>query len=177
MCLQPLSIVLTYKPLVLLMLLFLAPIVQAQNAEKQAMAKLSFMVGDWKGKGVLLPAKNRQPLDVISEVRYDLNGTLLVIRVLETKNNQPVLRLHTVIYYNAKEDKYYYNPFSPKGLKRSFQGKMVNSQKIIFSLADNSYRLVFQRNEQGAFVEHGERKVNGQWKKNFENVLLPTSKF
>lgn len=152
-------------------------VAKAQEAERKAMAKLSFMVGDWKGKGESFGKKESKPVNVKSEVKYDLGGTLLIIRVLDTQGEKVTLRLHTVINYNAKEGKYYYSPFSPRGLRRHFVGKVVNSQKIIFALPDNSYRLVFQKNEAGAFVEHGERYENGKWVMNFRNTLVPTSDY
>ena len=62
-------------------------------------------------------------------------------------------------------------------MSRAFVGQAVNSQKIVFELPDNSYRLVFQKNEAGAFVEYGERNKNGKWIMNFRNTLVPTSEY
>jgi len=162
--------------MLVLVCLWLLPMgASAQEVEQKAMAKLSFMVGEWKGKAEIFN-KNSTPLwDVKTEVKYDLNGTLLVLRVLEKDGDAVKLRLHTIINYNAKEGKYYYSPFSSSGLRRSFVGKSATSQKIIFALPDNSYRLIFQKNEAGAFVEYGERNENGKWVMTFRNTLVPTS--
>lgn len=161
----------------ILLLLAITTFAKAQETERKAMAKLSFMVGEWKGKGEDLSKKDAPVLDIKSEVKYDLGGTLLIIRVLEKQGKEVKLRLHTVINYNVKEGKYYYSPFSPRGLKRSFVGQAINSQKIIFALPDNSYRLVFQKDEAGAFVEYGERNTNGKWTMTFRNTLVPTSDY
>ncbi|OJJ17718.1 hypothetical protein BKI52_28050 [marine bacterium AO1-C] len=161
--------------LFIVFLSFLSLGVNAQEAERKAMAKLSFMVGEWKGKAEIFNKNSTLLWDVKSEVKYDLNGTLLVIRVLEKEGDVVKLRLHTIINYNAKEDKYYYSPFSQRGLSRSFVGKSATSQKIIFALPDNSYRLIFQKDKSGAFVEYGERNENGKWVMTFRNTLVPTS--
>ena len=163
--------------LFIITLCFITSLAHAQEAERKAMTKLSFMVGDWKGKAEIFNKNNTLLWDVKSEVKYDLNGTLLVIRVLEKTGDVVKLRLHTIINYNAKEDKYYYSPFSSQGLRRSFVGKTASSQKITFALPDNSYRLVFQKDKTGAFVEYGERNENGKWVMTFRNTLVPTSEY
>ncbi len=146
--------------------------VYAQSEEQLAMAKLSFMIGDWKGEGTSYPKAENKKYDVLSKVRYDLDGTLLVLKHRSTRAEQPVLSLHTIIYYNKKEKVYYYYPFTEKGV-RPFKGNIVDG-KFICTIGD-SYRLIFQRTKEGFFNEYGEKLVNNTWEKNFEDKLLPTS--
>ena len=144
----------------------------AQTEEQTAMAKLSFMIGDWKGTGTSYPKDQNKPYDVLSKVRYDLDGELLVLKHRSVRNGKPVLSLHTIIYYNVEEKQYYYYAFRQKGV-RPFTAKIVDG-KLICTIGDD-YRLTFQRTPEGLFNEYGEKLVNGVWTKNFEDLLSPTS--
>lgn len=144
----------------------------AQSEEQNAMAKLSFMIGDWKGTGSSYPKEQNKPYDVLSKVRYDLDGEILVLRHRSMRDGKAVLSLHTIIYYNAKEKQYYYNAFRKQGA-RPFVGNIVDG-KLICTIGDD-YRLIFQRTPEGLFNEYGEKRVDGIWTKNFEDLLYPTS--
>ncbi|WP_299678623.1 hypothetical protein [uncultured Dokdonia sp.] len=144
----------------------------AQTEEQKAMAKLSFMIGDWKGTGSSYPKDQNKPYDVLSKVRYDLDGELLVLRHRGTRDGKPILSLHTIIYYNVEEKQYYYNAFRKQGT-RPFTGKIVDG-KLICTIG-NEYRLIFRRTPEGLFNEYGEKLIDGVWTKNFEDLLYPTS--
>ena len=166
------KIISSYASIVLLAIFFTTQVSFAQSIEQQEMAKLSFMIGDWKGTGSSLPKDANQPYDVLSKVRYDLDGELIVLKHRGKRNGKAVLSLHTIIYYNVEEQHYYYYAFRQKGV-RPFKGSIVDG-KFICTLGDD-YRLVFQRTPEGLFNEYGEKRVNGIWVKNFEDLLLPTS--
>lgn len=144
----------------------------AQSEEKKAMAKLSFMVGDWKGEGKSFSTNGETISQVKEQVRYDLDGEILVLRVRNSRDGETTLKLHTIIYYNKEDGYYYYNAFRKSGA-RPFKGKVENG-KFVCSINGN-YRLTFQKTEEGAFNEYGERLIDGKWVKNFEDILWPTS--
>lgn len=136
------------------------------------MAKLSFMIGDWKGEGSSYPKAGNEPYQVLSKVRYDLDGELLVLRHRSTRNDSTLLALHTIMYYNKEDGYYYYNAYRRSGA-RPFQCQLKDDQFICE--INGNYRLTFQRTENGEFNEFGERLVEGEWVKNFEDILQPTS--
>ena len=144
----------------------------AQSEEQKALAKLSFMIGDWKGTGTLYPKEQNKPYEVLSKVRYDLDGELLVLKHRSIQDGKPILSLHTLIYYNAEEKQYYYYAFRRTGV-RPFTGQIVDG-KLICMLGDD-YRLIFQRTPEGLFNEYGEKRVDGVWTKTFEDLTYPTS--
>jgi len=144
----------------------------AQSEEQKALAKLSFMVGDWKGTGTLYPKEQNQPYEVLSKVRYDLGGELLVLKHRSIRDGKPILSLHTLIYYNVEEKQYYYYAFRRTG-GRPFTGQVVDGQ-LICKLGDD-FRLIFQRTPEGLFNEYGERRIDGVWVKTFEDRCYPTS--
>lgn len=156
-----------------LSLLFL-PIMSlsAQTEEQKAMAKLSFLIGDWKGEGTSYPKEENEPYQVLSKVRYDLDGELLVLRHRSTRNDSTILALHTIMYYNKEDGYYYYNAYRRSGA-RPFQCQLKDKQFICE--INGNYRLTFQKTENGEFNEFGQRLVDGKWTKNFEDILQPTS--
>lgn len=163
---------LIFSSLLLLTIFFTAQVSFAQSIEQQEMAKLSFLIGDWKGTGSSLPKDSNQPYQVLSKVRYDLDGELIVLRHRSIRDGKPVLSLHTIIYYNVDEQQYYYYAFRKKGA-RPFTGNIVDG-KLICTIGED-YRLIFQRTPEGLFNEYGEKRVDGVWIKNFEDLLSPTS--
>ena len=166
------NIIKNYISLLCLSIFFITQITFAQSEEQKAMAKLSFMVGDWKGEGTSYPKEQNKPYDVLSKVRYDLDGELLVLKHRSQRNEKSVLSLHTIIYYHVEEQQYYYYAFRRTGV-RPFTGQIVDG-KLICMLGDD-YRLIFQRTPDGLFNEYGEKRVDGVWTKNFEDLLYPTS--
>lgn len=142
-----------------------------QTEEKKAMAKLSFMIGDWKGSGTSYPKKDHKPYKAISQVRYDLDGELIVLKHRSIRDKKTVLALHTLIYYNKKDGFYYYNAYRRSGA-RPFKCTF-NERKLVCEI-DGNYRLTFQRTKNGEFNEYGQRLVNGKWVKNFEDILQPS---
>jgi len=149
-----------------------SPAVFAQSEEQKAMKKLSFLIGDWKGSGTSYPKEENKPYDVISTVRYDLDGELLVLRHRSKRENKTVLALHTLIYFNKEDEFYYYNAFRKSGA-RPFKCKL-NDGKFICEINGN-YRLTFQRTDNGMFNEFGQRLTDGKWVKSFEDILQPSS--
>ncbi len=144
----------------------------AQTEEQKAMAKLSFLIGDWKGEGTSYPKEENEPYQVLSKVRYDLDGELLVLRHRSTRNNSTILALHTIMYYNKEDGFYYYNAYRRSGA-RPFQYQLKDDQFICE--INGNYRLTFQKTENGEFNEFGQRLIDGKWVKNFEDILQPTS--
>jgi len=153
-------------------LFFFIGITSAQTKEQKAMAKLSFMIGDWKGSGTSFPTEQNAPYDVLTKVRYDLDGALLVLKHRSMRGNKPVLSLHTVIYYNKEDQHYYYNAYRDTGA-RPFKCT-VEATQLVCEINGN-YRLTFQRTADGKFNELGEHLKSGVWVKNFEDLLVPTS--
>lgn len=144
----------------------------AQSPEQQALKELSFLIGDWKGTGQSYLKEGSKPYDVLSNVSYDLDGELLVLKHRSFRGETPVLSLRTLIYFNQKDQHYYYNAYTKSGT-RPFKCQL-HSQQFICKRG-NDYRLIFQLTDEGEFNEYGEKLVDGQWQKNFEDILKPSN--
>ncbi len=141
----------------------------AQNTEKEAMAKLSFLMGNWKGESNIYQADgNKRSTEVVENVHYELDGNLLILNVKSS-----AIALHTIINYDLKEKQYYYTPFTKNGGNKH-KGQFVDGRFIVWF--SDSRRLVFERTESGLFHEYGENFKDGKWSKYFEDTLYPTSK-
>ena len=145
--------------------------VSAQSEEQKAMAKLSYLVGDWAGEGKSFSEEGTTANQVREKVRYDLNGEILVLKVRNTRDGETVLSLHTIIYYSVADQCYYYNAYTRRGT-RPFKGQFEDGKFVCYF--NDDYRLTFRKTKEGAFNEFGERLIEGKWVKNFEDILWPT---
>ncbi len=138
-----------------------------QNLKQEKMEQLNFMIGEWIGttkvyeNGVV----SRQG-SAHQKITYDLDKSILVIEL-----NTEFLQLHTIIYYDEKDKKYYYYPFSKKGVNR-YPAEYKDGQLIVQSNEKN--RFIFSKTPEGGFREYGEQLINGKWIKYFEDNFKNT---
>ncbi len=141
---------------------------QAQT-EKEALSKLSFMIGNWKGTSFSFSEKGTKSTEVTEDIDYKMNGCLVILDV-----KSPWIELHTIISYSVKDQCYYYHPFSKKGLRDKYKSNFEdNVFRVYFS---KERRLTFTLTKEGYFHEFGENLKDGKWKKYFEDILKPIQK-
>ncbi len=140
----------------------------AQQSEKEAMSKLSFLIGNWKGSSTSFKNGTQSSVTVHEEVKYIMDGNLLILNV-----KSPNIQLHTVINYSLKDSTYYYQPFSKTGSGK-YKGQLQANQFVVYF--NDQRRLVFEKTKDGEFHEYGEKLENNIWEKYFEDRLLPLSK-
>ncbi|WP_106794874.1 hypothetical protein [Aquimarina sp. Aq78] len=144
--------------------LLLTNSVFSQNEKQEKMELLNFMVGEWIGtskvyeKGIVSKQGS-----AYQKITYDLDKSILVIEL-----NTELLQLHTIIYYDEKDNKYYYYPFSKRGVSR-YPAEYRNGKLIVWSNEKN--RFIFNRTLDGGFREYGEQLVDGKWTKYFEDTF------
>lgn len=153
-----------FSPLYLLILFFFAGTSFGQTVKQQKMALLEFMVGEWIGTTtVYKEGQVAKQGSAYQSIQYDLDSNILVIEL-----NTELLQLHTVIYFDDKDNTYYYYPFSSRGVNK-YPAKYDNGQFIVSSSATN--RFIFTTTEDGGFREYGERLIDGKWVKYFEDMF------
>lgn len=158
-----------FKFLAVIALVFAFNLVNAQE-EKEAIAKLSFLVGEWEGISTIYSEDSVKKGKVTKKVKYLLNGNLLSVEV-----KSPYIHLHTVIGYNVKDSTYYYHPFNKAGKGNAYKGEFENG-KFVVTFNDN-YKIFFEKTEEGKFHEYGVRVIGGKEEITFEDLLEPlTSK-
>ncbi|TCI92679.1 hypothetical protein [Tenacibaculum sp. M341] len=150
-----------------LVLLFAFTNLYSQTTEKEALKKLSFIIGNWEGKSISYNDNNEtKEVAVVENVQYIMDGNLISLDV-----KSPWIALHTIISYSTKDKKYYYYPFSKEGNKKGYEGRIEGDRFLVYFNA--SGRLTFTRTAKGEFHEYGEKLVDGKWKKYFEDILQP----
>ena len=153
------------KYLYFIVLLFLSSSVFAQKQEK--MEQLSFLVGEWIGttqvfeNGVVV--KEGAAFEKIS---YDLGGSILVIEL-----NTEFLQLRTIVTYDEKDQKYYYHRFSKDGAA-VYPAEFKDGQLVVWR--DDKTRFFFGSTPAGDFREYGEKLIDGEWIKYFEDNFKNT---
>ena len=148
----------------LFIFLFLINPIVGQSTKQEKMEQLEFMVGEWIGTSKVyedgIISKQGAAYQKIS---YDLEKSILVIEL-----NTEMLQLHTIIYYDEKDGKYYYYPFSKRGVSR-YPAEYENGQLTVWSNKKN--RFIFSRTPEGGFREYGEKLIDGKWLKYFEDTF------
>jgi len=148
-------------------LLFLFNSAFSQSLKQEKMEQLSFLIGKWIGtskiyeNGVLA-----KQVSAYEKISYDLDKHILVIEL-----NTEFLQLHTIIYYDEKDQTYYYYPFSKNGVNR-YPATFKDGQLVVRS--SETKRFIFTKTPEGGFREYGEQLIDGKWVKYFEDSFKNT---
>jgi hypothetical protein len=155
------------KYLYVIALIFLSGTIFAQDLKREKMEQLSFLVGEWIGTSTIyengVVARQGAAYEKIS---YDLDTSILVIEL-----NTEFLQLHTIIYYDKQDQKYYYHRFSKDGAAR-YPAEYKDGQLIVWR--DEQTRFFFGSTPAGGFQEYGEQLIDGEWIKIFEDTFTNT---
>ena len=149
------------------LLSFLSDDLSAQVTERQQLAKLSFLMGDWSGTSSVYSKGDTTQNKVRESVNYILDGNAITIDV-----SSATIDLHTLITYSIEDGCYYYEPFSKTGSSK--HKGYLSDDKFVVSF-NSTNRLTFEKTVNGEFHEYGETLVDSQWQKYFEDVLLPAA--
>ena len=148
-------------------LIFVHISVCGQHLKQEKMEQLNFMIGEWVGTSKVYEngLVTRQG-SAYENINYDLDKNILVIEL-----NTEFLQLRTIVYYDEKDQKYYYHRFSKKGAAR-YPAEYKDGQLIVWR--DEKTRFFFGRTPEGGFKEYGEQLINGEWTKFFEDIFINT---
>jgi hypothetical protein len=155
------------KYLYFIVLIFLCSSVFAQNLKQEKMEQLSFLVGEWVGTSKIYEnGELTKQCAAYENISYDLDKSILVIEL-----NTEFLQLHTIINYDEKDQKYYYHRFSKEGAA-VYPAEYKDGQLIVWR--DEKTRFFFGSTPNGGFQEYGEKWINGEWIKFFEDTFINT---
>ncbi len=150
-----------------LLLLFLYNSGFAQGLKQEKMELLNFLVGEWIGTSKIY--KNgvvTRQCAAYENISYDLDKSILVIEL-----NTEFLQLHTIVYYHEEDQKYYYHRFSKEGAA-TYPAEYKDGQLIVWK--NEKTRFFFGSTAEGGFQEYGEKLINGEWVKTFEDTFMNT---
>lgn len=133
-----------------------------QTPRQENMGKLRFMVGEWVGISTTYNDDTvATQIPAFESISYKLDQNIITIDLYSE-----LLQLHTVIYYNEKDEKYYYNPYYKSGAGR--YDATYRNGKLIVQPNENK-RFVFHLTPEGNLQEYGEKREDGKWVRYFED--------
>ena len=173
-----------------LLLLFAFPSLlqaQAPNPEAvQAMKKLNFLIGQWRGEGWTETGPGKRLLvRAMETVQSKVGGELLFIEGLGTSRSapdQPETKGHDALgflYYDVKAKMYRFQGHRGGGLAIDSEAKVTDGSFAWQFTDDRSgatIRFTMRLSDKGEWFEIGEASVDGQtWRKFFEMTLQKTN--
>lgn len=155
------------RTLFLLLFLLVSSSTFSQTLSQQKMQQLDYLVGEWVGTSKSYDnGKLTKEISAFERISYDLDSTILVVEL-----NSESLQLHTIIYYDEQDETYYYYPFSKRGVRR-IPARFEEGGLIVQSSEDRRY--IFTSTEDGGFREYGEKRIEGEWIKYFQDDFRDT---
>ena len=145
-----------------LTILFTITIASGQTVQQQQMKKLDFLIGDWVGVSVMYEDGTiAKQVPAYEKISYALDKSIITI---DLKSES--LQLHTVIYYDETDKTYYYNSYYKTGAGR-YKAALLENKFVV--TASPTKRFIFHRTPEGNFQEYGEKLINDEWVKYFED--------
>jgi len=136
----------------------------SQNTEQEQMAKLEFMIGNWVGvsKGFEGDKVIREE-PAYEKITYKVDRHIITIDL-----HSESLKLHTVLFFDENENHFYYNPFYKNGAGK-YKAYLENGVLVVKPTAQK--RFIFRPTQDGGFQEYGEKLIDGEWVKYFEDTF------
>jgi hypothetical protein len=154
---------------------------KAPAVQQEAMKKLSFLTGEWKGESwtELVPGQRHTSMGT-ETVQSKLGGLLLVIEGVHRRKGgekdagQIVHTAFGVVSYDEKAKRYRFQAYTNGGNYTEAEAKVADEKLEwgfrIPQLGDVRYTITM--NEKGQWFEIGELSTDGkQWRKFFEMTL------
>lgn len=148
--------------------------------QKDAMQKVAFLVGDWKGTGWMMTGPgHREEFTSHETVESRLDGLVLIIEGVH-ESSDPA-RKGTVVHHalaelswDPKQSAYRFRSRLATGEESDFSGKIVDGAFVwIFPAGPGAtIRYTIKEDAQGRWNEIGERSADGQsWSQIFGMTL------
>ena len=151
------------------------------DAQRSAMKKLNFLVGEWKGEGWMeFVPDQRRTFKGTEIVQTKLDGLLLTIEGLHRgqlggKGEEVVVHnAFALVSYDDKAKRYRFQGFTARGNHEDTEGKVTEGQLVwgmkIPQFGDVRYTI--KLDDKGRWFEIGEVSQDGKaWRKFFEMTL------
>ena len=159
----------------------LSPAQAPAAAQRDAMKKLDFLVGDWKGEGWMEFAPGqRRTFKGTEVVQSKLDGLLLTIEGLhrgQVSGKAEEVTVHnafTVVSYDDKAKRYRFQAYTARGNYEDAEAKVADGQ-LVWRMKVPQFgevRYTIKRDDKARWFEVGEVSQDGkEWRKFFEMTL------
>ncbi|PYS38456.1 MAG: hypothetical protein DMG14_17575 [Acidobacteria bacterium] len=136
------------------------------EAQRAAMKKLAFLIGNWSGEASVLRAPGEfVELSQTEEAQFKLGGLIIMIEGVGRMKSggTPVLQALGLISFNDASGKYHMRAFND-GRWLETEVKLVDEPNAItwgFTLGEMRTHSILRVNERGEWVEHADLTVSG----------------
>lgn len=143
---------------------------EVNQAAKEGLSQLSFLVGKWKGSGWMISQdRSRHTFEQTETIQFKLSETAILVEGLGTSEGKVIHNAMAVITFNEKQGNFDFSSYLQNGQKGIYPGELANG---IFTWQPTpQVRFVIQINEKGQWFEVGEYNTGDQWYKFFEMTL------
>jgi hypothetical protein len=145
------------------------------EAQRKAMARLDYMVGEWKGEG-WMERGSRSTFQGGERVQRKLDGLALLVEGDFAGPQAPDVSVHKtlgVIYYDPATSKYHFDTWLAAGSHGRYELEMMDDGwRWQIPTPGGTIRFTMRRGTNGEWFEIGERTTDGtNWVKFFEMTL------
>jgi hypothetical protein len=143
---------------------------QTDTASKNAVSKLAFITGHWKGEGWMLgPGNNKYTFSQSETVQFKLDSTALLIEGMGKSNGKIIHNAMAIVTLNPTDKNYNFQSFLATGRKGTYKAELTGDK--LYWYPNENMRYIIYINDKGQWFETGETKRDGQWKLFFEMTL------
>ncbi len=151
----------------------------ASSLDKQheAMRKLDFLLGKWRGRGWIMFGPNkRETFEINESVEMKLDNLVVVIEGVGTSDGKIIHNALGLLSYDADKQQYVWEAFTKTG-NRIETAPEISANKFVWGFSNaqmgGEVRYTISLNEKGNWLEIGEFSRDGgkTWFKNFEMQL------
>jgi hypothetical protein len=161
----------------------LSPAQHPAAAQREAMKKLDFLVGEWKGEGWMEFAPGQRRAFKGTEVAQSkLGGLLLTIEGLhrgQAGGKAEEVTVHNafaVVSYDDKAKRYHFQAYTARGGHEVAEAEVTGGQ-LVWGMKVPQFgevRYTIKRDDKGRWFEVGEvSQIGKEWRKFFEMTLGP----
>jgi len=169
---------------VMVSLMLLVPSITAQSsgptAQIEAMKKLSFLVGEWKGSGWMAFGDRRSEFNATETATVRAGGVVLMVEGHHTVDlpgqaaQRVVHEAFGVLWYDESSGSYNFQAFLATGRHSTFKAR-CDGKQVVWGYEDphmGKVRYTITIDEKGRWFEIGERDEDEKgWTKFFEMTL------
>jgi hypothetical protein len=144
---------------------------ESNRISQQAIEKLAFLSGEWKGTGwIMAEDGNRYEFDQTELVQLKLDGTALLIEGRGMSNGKTMHDALAVVTYNQQDKDYSFRTWLTTRQGGEFRGEFIDNN--FYWYPGDNIRYIIYLNEKGQWYEKGEYNTGGDnWYQFFEMTL------
>jgi hypothetical protein len=147
------------------------------NAQREAMKKLGFLVGQWSGEGRMLRATGEWiEITQTEHVEYKLDGLLLVIEGVgrAKTDGRPVLQAYGIACYDDATGKYYMRAFNDGRWLETETDLSGNGKGLTwgFTVGDIRTKSTMRLTDAGEWTESHEITIGTQPPRKFMELTV-----